>query len=181
MLSNCLHIPSLTNNLISLSHLYTKGCQLFYLGNQLFEVRLNGSRLLHGSIQDGIFILSITLGTSHHSVNTAQQQADVTLLHRRLGHLNFSYLRMMLPQLSSLQPCSTCMISKHHRLPFPGKIPRPSGVLDVIHSDLSGRISPPSLNGGRYYLKLTDGFSKYKHIFILKFKSEALHFFKIYK
>lgn len=180
-LSNCLHIPTLTNNLISLSHLYTKGCQLFYLGNNLFEVRLNGSRLLHGSIQDGIFILAITLGTHVHSVNSAQHQADVTLLHRRLGHLNISYLRMMVPQLSSLPPCNTCMLSKHHRLPFSGKIPRPTNLLEVIHSDLSGRISPPSLNGGRYYLKLTDGFSKYKHVYILKFKSEALQFFKIFK
>lgn len=54
-------------------------------------------------------------------------------------------------------------------------------MLDVVHSDLSGRISPPSLNGGRYYLKLTDGFSKYKHIYILKHKSEALPMFKVFK
>lgn len=180
-LSNCLHIPSLTNNLVSLSHLYAKGCQLHYLGNNLFEVLLNGSRLLHGYIQDGIFILSIIIGMQSQTVNSARPITDASLLHRRLGHLNLSYLRMLVPNLSSLPPCSTCMLSKHHRLPFPGKIPRPTGLLDVIHSDLSGRISPPSLNGGRYYLKFTDGFSKYKHIYILKFKSEALSIFKTFK
>lgn len=180
-LSNCLHIPTLTNNLVSLSHLYAKGCQLHYLGNNLFEVILNGSRLIHGHIQDGIFILSITLGTPSLSVNSARHQADVTLLHRRLGHLTASYLKMIEPHVSSLPPCTTCMLSKHHRLPFSGKIPRPSGLLHVVHSDLSGRISPPSLNGGRYYLKLTDGFSKYKHVYILKSKSEAFSAFQSFK
>lgn len=119
-LSNCLHIPTLTNNLVSLSHLYAKGCQLFSLGNQMFEIRLNGSRLLHGSIQDGVFVLAITIGTPHLTLNIARPQTDVTLLHRRLGHLNLGYLRMIKPNLPILPPCSTCMLSKHHRLPFPG-------------------------------------------------------------
>lgn len=180
-LSNCLHIPTLTNNLVSLSHLYVKGCQLFYLGNNRFEVRLNGSRLLHGSIQDGIFILSVTIGTPSSSINSARPQTDVTLLHRRLGHLNDRYLRLMVPHLHALPTCSTCLLCKHHRLPFAGKIPRPTYVLQVVHSDLSGRISPASLNGGRYYLKFTNGFSKFKHIFILQSKSEAFSVFKNYK
>lgn len=180
-LSNCPQIPALTNSLVSLSHLYVKGFQLFYLGNQLFEVRLNGSRLLHGSIQDGIFVLLVTIGTLSHSINTVRPQTDVTLLYRRLGDLNLRYLRRLVSHLNSLPTCTTCMLSKHHHLPFPGKIPRPTGLLEVVHSDLSGRISPPSLNGGRYYLKLTDGFSKFKHIFILQSKSEAFQVFKSYK
>jgi len=65
--------------------------------------------------------------------------------------------------------------------PFPGKNSRPTGLLHVVHSDLSGRISPPSLNGGRYYFKFTNGFSKFKHVYILKSKDEAFHIFKLFK
>ncbi|MBW0503220.1 hypothetical protein O181_042935 [Austropuccinia psidii MF-1] len=43
----------------------------------------------------------------------------------------------------------------------------------TIHSDLSGRISPPSLGGANYYLKLTDDYSQFKMVYIIKNKSET--------
>lgn len=73
------------------------------------------------------------------------------------------------------------MLSKHHELPFPGKFPRPTCLLEVVHSDLSGCISPPSVNEYRYYFKLTDGFSKFKHIYFLKYKSETFKYFVEFK
>lgn len=73
------------------------------------------------------------------------------------------------------------MLSKHHQLPFPGKIPKPSCPLEVVHSDLSSCITPPSINGYRYYFKLTDGFSKDKHVYFLKYKSETFKFFLEFK
>lgn len=50
-----------------------------------------------------------------------------------------------------------------------------------VHSDLSGRISPASVNGHLYYFKLTDGFSKFKHVYFLKNKSETFKYFMQFK
>lgn len=184
LLSNCLHIPSLAHNLISLSHLVKKGCQLYYIGNDKFEVRKDGKKVFGGFIRNGIFVLNVTIGKSSSSAQSARSSSDTSiLLHRRLGHLNYGYLHKLFPSSasSSPEPCSTCILSKHHRLPFPGKLPRPSCLLEVIHSDLSGRISPASVNGYRYYFKLTDGYSKFKHIYLLKYKSETFKFFMEFK
>lgn len=73
------------------------------------------------------------------------------------------------------------MLSKHHRLSFSGKIPRPSCPIEAVHSDLSGCISPPSSNVYQYYFKLTDGYSKYKHIYFLKYKSKTFKYFLEFK
>ena len=51
----------------------------------------------------------------------------------------------------------------------------------MIHSDLSGIISPPSMGGGRYYFKLTDSATSYKFVYILKHKSETLSTFMKFK
>lgn len=147
----------------------------------LFEVRLDGTRLLHGSIQDGVFILSVTIGTPNCTLCSARPQTDVTLIHRCLGHLNLRYLHMMVPDLNPLPPYTTCMLRKHHCLPFSGEIPRPAALLHVVHSDLGGCISPPSLNGGCYYLEFTEGFSEFKPVFILQSKSEAFEIFENFK
>lgn len=184
LLSSCLHIPALAHNLISLSYLVKKGCQLVYLGNDQFEVRKDSKKVLDGVIKNGIFVLNVSNGKPTLSASAVSASSDFSILHhRRLGHLNYGYLHKLHPSCSSNPPvpCSVCMLSKHHRLPFPGKLPRPASPLDVVHSDLSGRISPPSINGYQYYFKLTDGFSKYKHIYFLKHKSETFTCFKEFK
>lgn len=183
-LSNCLHIPSLAHNLISLSYLVKKGFQLYYIGNDKFEVRKDNQKVFSGFIQNGIFVLNVTICKSSPSAFTARSNSDTSiLLHRRLGHLNYVYLHKLVPSCSSSVPesCPICMLSKHHRLPFSGKLPRPSCILEVVHSDLSGCISPASVNGYRYYFKLTDRYSKFKHIYFLRFKSETFKYFVEFK
>ncbi|KAG0149326.1 hypothetical protein CROQUDRAFT_89417 [Cronartium quercuum f. sp. fusiforme G11] len=96
------------------------------------------------------FVIEPRLGKSDRSSSsTASTNPDYPLLlHRRPGHLNQGYMERLKHHFISLPPCSVCMYSKHHRLPFSGKVPRPSGPLEVVHSDLSGRISPVTMVDG---------------------------------
>lgn len=170
-LTNYLHIPTLAHNLISLSYLFKKGCQLVYTGHDKFEVQKNFKPILDGVIKNIIFVLEESVGKPMSPPLSASAVSDVSILqHRRLGHPNYSYLNKLDPSCpsSASAPCPTCILGKHHRLPFPGKIPRPDKVLDVIHSDLIGRISPSPVNGHYYCFKLTDGFSKFVHVYFLK-------------
>lgn len=46
--------------------------------------------------------------------------------------------------------------------------------LEQLHSDLSGIITPPSLGGSRYSLKITDSCTSYKFVYLLRNKSQTL-------
>lgn len=58
---------------------------------------------------------------------------------------------------------------------------RASGPMDLIHTDLCGPLSSPSLSGSRYVLTLTDDFSRFTWIFFLKTKDETLTKFRYFK
>lgn len=53
--------------------------------------------------------------------------------------------------------------------------------LEVLHSDLSGLISPTSLGGHRYYFKITDSETLFKFVYLLRHKSETLSEMKKFK
>ncbi|MBW0510932.1 hypothetical protein O181_050647 [Austropuccinia psidii MF-1] len=52
--------------------------------------------------------------------------------------------------------------------------------MQCVDMDLSGRITPETAGGAQYYFKITDQFSHFKSIFLLKTKSEALVHFQNY-
>lgn len=55
--------------------------------------------------------------------------------------------------------CDHCAVSKGHRLPYSNSLPKATFPLEVVHSDLSGKISVASEGGGHYYFKLTDAYT----------------------
>jgi hypothetical protein len=100
------------------------------------------------------------------SRSTAQE--DIQTWHRRLGHLNLSDVRKLLPKESYSEnatvstACDICIKAKAKEK-FQRKIParRASKPLKLIHSDLCGPISPQSRSGRRYYILYIDDFSRY--------------------
>ncbi|MBW0473787.1 hypothetical protein O181_013502 [Austropuccinia psidii MF-1] len=73
--------------------------------------------------------------------------------------------------------CTSCSLSKSHRLPFAGTFPIPTQTLEVIHMDLCGPITPISHGENRYIFQLTDGFSHMRFVYLLKEKADTYHFF----
>jgi len=54
---------------------------------------------------------------------------------------------------------------------FPSGATRENGNLELVHSDLFGLISVPSLGGYMYYVSFIDDFSKKTWIYFLRKKS----------
>jgi hypothetical protein len=106
--------------------------------------------------------------------------SDIINIHRRAGHPSNKSLRKMyyLPAFSIT--CEDCSLSKSHRLPYSNSLPKPSHTLEFVHMDLSGHISPSTNEGYKYYFKITDQFSSYKFVYLLKNKSEAFSCFQRY-
>jgi len=53
--------------------------------------------------------------------------------------------------------------------------------LQLVHSDLLDPVSPTSFDDKRYVLTFVDDYTHFTAAYILKHKSEVLHYLKIYE
>ena len=73
-------------------------------------------------------------------------------------------------------------ISKHHRTPFPKALSyQASEPLELIHVDICGPISPPSLGGSRYFLLIIDDYTRLTWVAMLQQKFDAFVAFNRFK
>ena len=116
---------------------------------------------------------------------------DLTLWHRRLGHLNHDSIKTMLKHnlvtgltmdsLAKPDPiCEPCLAGKMHANPFPSSDNRAIEVLELIHSDLH-HLDITSHGGYNYWITFIDDCSKFKAAVPLKRKSDAFDAFKQFK
>ncbi|CAJ2654342.1 unnamed protein product [Trifolium pratense] len=116
---------------------------------------------------------------------------ETELWHKRYAHLSIKGLRVLnkkhmvkgLPELKDTEEkCSDCLSGKQHRENIPKQANwRASEVLELIHSDICGPITPKSNGGNRYFLTFTDDFSRKTWTYIIQEKSCAFSMFKKFK
>ena len=71
------------------------------------------------------------------------------------------------------------MLGKQHRDSFPKKSEsRALRVLELVYSDVCGKISVPSLGKSCYFVTFIDDYSRYAHVYMLQAKSQVLEAFK---
>ena len=81
----------------------------------------------------------------------------------------------------SVDKCEPCIFGKMQRSSLPKKSKsRSAKSLELLHTDLCGPMQIPSIGGSRYFFSVTDDYSRYKNVYFLKTKDEALHKFKEY-
>jgi hypothetical protein len=80
-----------------------------------------------------------------------------------------------LPLLNKVdRVCGACLAGKHRRASFPHQaLNRADDVLELVHADLCGPISPPTPAGKRYFLLLVDDKSRFMWLRLLTTKDEA--------
>jgi GAG-pre-integrase domain len=113
---------------------------------------------------------------------------DMTWLwHLRFGHLNFGDLRQLsnkkivknIPHIDhSDKLCEGCVLGKHPRNYFPKEVNyRAKKVLELVHTDICGPITPNLLGKHRYFITFIDDFSRRTWVYFLKEKSEVFFYF----
>ena len=141
---------------------------------------------------------------------TSSEETKDNLWHRRFGHLGARKLeKLARGELFSgfdydaskeLEFCEPCIDGKHHfisfhfiftsfrrvidyhRLPFRKKGgERAEGILQLVHSDVCGKIEMKSLSGAEYFVTFIDDKSRYVLVYVLKHKSEVLEKFTEWK
>jgi hypothetical protein len=111
--------------------------------------------------------------------------------HERFGHLNFRYMQQLRKQILvdglpnihlSKGICEGRVLRKHPQEKFvKGKSQRAFTPLDMIHSDLMGPFTHPSINKERFFLIFFDDFSCFTWIYFLKKKFEVFQHLKDFK
>jgi hypothetical protein len=70
---------------------------------------------------------------------------------------------------------------KQNRVRFPSGAMREKGILQLVHSDIFGLVSVPSLGKYVYYVSFIDEFSRNTWIYFLRKKYEFFDKFKEFK
>ncbi len=196
-LNNVLHVPALAYNLLSISVAATKQHkEITFKGSQCY-IRDSMTQLLSAvgtATPSGLYLLdcrSEAQPTSRVHVQTAAIQNDTQLWHKRFGHLGIQNLKRLVTQrlvkglnsdlASELPFCGDCQAGKLTRLPFPSSQTTTEQPLELVHSDVCGKVTPTSLGGSQYFLTFTDDYSKYTHVYLIKHKDEVFSRFKSYQ
>lgn len=139
-----------------------------------------------GQTENRLYMLVIE--TCNSACLMTKEKEASKLWHVGLGHVNYQSLNIMsrqkmvtgMPKLvMPKNVCSGCLISKQTRKQFPAKSSyEAKGVLDTVHNDLCGPISPSTAGGNNYFFLLVDDFSRYMWVYCLKSKHEAFSSFK---
>ncbi|GJU47629.1 retrovirus-related pol polyprotein from transposon TNT 1-94 [Tanacetum coccineum] len=106
------------------------------------------------------------------------------LWHRRLSHLNFDTINLLLkydivtdlPKLKFVKDhlCSSCELGKAKRKSFKTKTtPSSKRRLQILHMDLYGPMRVESFNGKKYVLVIVDDYSRYTWTHFLRSKDET--------
>ncbi|GJY33124.1 putative ribonuclease H-like domain-containing protein [Tanacetum coccineum] len=115
----------------------------------------------------------------------ANATADESKLwHMRLGHVNFKNINKLvkghlvrglpLKVFVNDHTCVACKKGKQHKASCKAKLERIiRKPLELLHMDLFGPVSVESINKKRYYLVVTDDFSRFSWVFFLATKDET--------
>ena len=100
---------------------------------------------------------------------------NVDLFHSRLGHTSVSKL-IHVNEYRNVNVshffCDTCMLLKHHRLPFPLSQTRSKIPFELIHVDLWGHYKTSALNGAHYFLTIVDDHTRCTWTYLIHTKDQ---------
>jgi transposase InsO family protein len=176
------YLPRLTANIISVGQLDERSYQVLVEHDEM-RVRDEERRLLAKIRRNAGRLYVLNVNIAQPVCLAARGDEEVWVWHARFSHLNFGALRKMgrdrivkgMPLLSQVeQVCEACLAEKHRQTPFPHQAQRrATEVLQLLHGDICGPISPSTPSGNRYFLLLVDDYSGYMWICLLPSKDAA--------
>lgn len=105
------------------------------------------------------------------------------LWHFRLGHLSHQRMDKMSSLYSSIindnkATCDICQFAKQKHIPFTSSTSHASSKFALLHLDIWGPLSIPSVHGHKYFLTIVDDHTRFLWVILLKTKAEVPHHVK---
>ncbi|KAG7547574.1 Zinc finger CCHC-type superfamily [Arabidopsis suecica] len=190
LLEDVYYIPELRSNIISLGQATESGCDVRMRKGYLTLHDRDGKLLIWANRARNR-LYKVILAVDNKKCLQLSTLSDSTKWHDRLGHIGLENMKKMVRKelvigipnmVFEKETCASCLLGKQARQPFPQTTSfRAKDILELIHGDLCGPITPSTSAGNRYIFVLIDDHSRYMWTFLLKEKNEAFNKFKIFK
>ena len=201
-IEDVLLVPSIRKNLISIGKLAQDGYKITFLGNNLclekdgFSMQVNKDNDLYRlNVEDRHFLTPLASGEatavplqSVGAKDRSKGKNDAVSLkgmHEVLAHINKKSVQRFLelqkiPFEDDLDKCEHCILAKQtrvsdHSRPKESKASKPGTVVADLCSP-----SIKSIGNHRHFLLITDEFSKFRKVFFLRTKDEAVKYISHY-
>lgn len=184
VLSNVLFVPDLNVNLLSISKLCDRGCNVKFKKNSC-EGLIDDDVVFYGSGKDGVFKINATPIPRVITVANRTQVVSQTLniWHRRLGHAGIDQVRNLWQsdavvgmdlskEVETKEKCEDCMMGKHAKSTLRTNNSRTHSRGAIVHSDLCGPMSCMSFSKSRYFVTFIDEYSRFVTVYPLHRKSD---------
>ncbi|CAA0822344.1 cysteine-rich RLK (RECEPTOR-like protein kinase) 8 [Striga hermonthica] len=179
-LTDVYYIPQLRSSIISIEQLDEHGCEVLVKGGVL-KLQDREQQLLAKVQRSRNRLYLLDLKVEQPVCLAVRHTEKPWLWHARFGHLSFDALGRLrkmvrgLPHIEHVgELCDSCLAGKQRRLPFPKAVKyRAADVLELVHGDLCGPITPATHGGRRYFLLLVDDCSRFMWLQLLTSKDQA--------
>ncbi|THH12525.1 hypothetical protein EW146_g7606 [Bondarzewia mesenterica] len=214
ILQDVLHVPDLHGNLLSVPQLASRGARVQFIGDRCEIFDQVGDLTCEGHREDNLYIIKCRTvvseaaymsrvndlpsdsppssdddeepSSSALTARTKISKADLTIWHRRLGHISVdSVLRMMRKGMvkgmsitgdthRQVGICEPCLEGKQTRKPVAKEAEvRATRPLERIHSDVCGPFQTMSRQGYGYFTTWIDDASRRVIVNALRHKNEV--------
>ncbi|CAA0827650.1 Gag-Pol-related retrotransposon family protein [Striga hermonthica] len=179
-LTDVYYIPQLRSSIISIGQLDEHGCKVLVKGGVL-KLQDQEQRLLAKVQRSRNRLYLLDLKVEQPVCLAVRHTEEPWLWHARFGHLSFDALGRLrkmvrgLPHIEHVgELCDSCLAGKQRRLLFPKAAKyRAADVLELVHGDLCGPITPATHGGRRYFLLLVDDCSRFMWLQLLTSKDQT--------
>ena len=180
-----MYVPKLAYNLISVSRASQTGKSVIFDDSSCEFVNEAGDTIAIGVRQGCLYYLSCAVKESVYVTRTDNRER---LWHRRFGHLNEQSMRKLVREKlvdhldystsGEIGVCEACIGGKQCKSTFEQCKTVTSMPLELVHSDVCGKMGQKSLGGAEYFLTLLDDKTHYTWVYPLKTKDEVFQRFK---
>lgn len=194
-LKNVLYIPDARVNLLSVRKMEMAGLTVTFADGKVL-IRRGSEVVAVGERRGKLYELNLSLseGTNDSSFySCGRVPKEMEIWHRRFGHLSAKGLEQLVRndmvrglktnvrKSSEKIVCEACVAGKLNRKPFVTSEGRQSSrVLELIHSDVCGPVTPVGVGGERYFVTFIDDWSRFTVVFLLNSKDQVLGAFRDY-
>ena len=189
-LQKVLYVPNLSYNLLSVSKAAETGNTTKFTGTGCDIIDRKRKVVAFATKVGNLYYLEYC---RKEKVNVTDIENKERLWHRRYGHLGEQNLQK-LSKTNMLEHfdydtkkrigfCEACVGGKHHRSPFEKKKRHTLSAepLELVHSDVCGKIGEKSQGGAEYFLTFVDDHSRYAWVYPLKTKDQVFDRFVEWK
>ena len=175
-INDVLHVPQLSENLISVRKLAEKGHIVEFSEDKCY---LKGEKRREiAKIEGGLYRLHV----NDEECCTAELEDKERCIHEwhvRLAHRNLECIKKLASQGLKIKncdhndTCEECLKGKMSRRPFPKTATPTENVMDVVVSDVCGFMQTESLGKRKYFVTFIDLYSRFCDVYFIKEKSEV--------